>query len=232
MTEPQREAKRVKKPWPTKAAMAQVYSEYLWGGESHDFYSGEGSHLPGLVEPYVEIVSEFLTSFETPITVCDLGCGDFNVGKQLIQHTKKYVAVDIVPELIQRNKKLFEAENLEFHCLDIATDDLPAADCVILKQVLQHISNKEVHQVVKKLAGYKYVIVTEHIPDGEFEPNKDIISGQGTRLKKLSGINLTAPPFYFKAKEGKLLLSIPLEKGKGVVDTRLYHTIHKHLIRS
>ena len=37
--------KRNKQPWPTKAAMTQVYEKYLWGGGGeHDFYSGEGSH--------------------------------------------------------------------------------------------------------------------------------------------------------------------------------------------
>ena len=205
--------------------MQQIYSEHLWGGESHDFYSGEGSHLPEFVDPYMNVVTSFLNSFKKPITVCDLGCGDFNVGKQMVKHTKKYVAIDIVPELIQRNKKKFKAENLEFQCLDIAKDVLPPADCAILKQVLQHISNGEVLQVVKKLVGYKYVILTEHVPDSEFDPNKDIISGQGTRLKKQSGISLTASPFYFKVQEEKLLLSIPLEKGSGVVETRLYRTI-------
>ncbi len=225
MSKENKERKRIKKPWPTKAAMAQVYSEHLWGGEAHDFYSGEGSHVSELVEPYIKVVSTFLNSLDEPITVIDLGCGDFNVGKQLFHYAEKYVAIDIVPALIQRNKELFEAENLEFQCLDIAKDDLPGGDSVILRQVLQHVSNEEVHQIVKKLANYRYVILTEHIPDSEFEPNLDIISGQGTRLKQQSGISLTAPPFNFKAQDERLLLSIPLEKGKGVVETRLYRTI-------
>ncbi len=202
-----------KKTWPTKAAMQQVYSEHLWGGDKFDFYSGEGSHLPELVEPYVRAVSEFLDSFKEPITVCDLGCGDFNVGQQLTEHTKKYIGVDIVPELIQRNKKLFKADNLEFLCLDISKDELPEADCILLKEVLQHLSNAEVLSVVNKLSAYKYVILTEHIPNGEFEPNKNIISGQGTRLKKKSGLNLLKSPFSLKVMEEKQLCSIKTEQG-------------------
>ena len=31
--------------------------------------------------------------------MCDLGCGDFNVGKELVKHAKRYVAVDIVADL-------------------------------------------------------------------------------------------------------------------------------------
>lgn len=214
--------KRIKKPWPTKEAMKQVYEMKLWGGDNSDFYSGSGSHVPEIVKPYIEVVTSFLTSFKSRLTVCDLGCGDFNIGKELVKHTKKYIAVDIVPELIARNKEKFTEDNLEFQCLDIAVDDLPTGNCVLLRQVLQHLSNAEVQSVVSKLYDFKYVILTEHLPDGNFIPNKDIISGQGIRLKKQSGLNLLAPPINFKIKEEKQLLSVSLNDGNGVIVTTLY----------
>jgi 2-polyprenyl-3-methyl-5-hydroxy-6-metoxy-1,4-benzoquinol methylase len=96
--------------------------------------------------------------------MCDLGCGDFNVGQGLVKYTKNYIAVDIVEMLITYNKKNFKQDNLEFHCLDIAVDDLPTGDCVVLRQVLQHLSNVEVQQVLGKLMNFKYVVVTEHLP--------------------------------------------------------------------
>ncbi|WP_324025195.1 class I SAM-dependent methyltransferase [Maribacter sp. BPC-D8] len=211
---------RNKQPWPTKDAMQQVYEKNLWGSGTSDFYSGEGSHKPEIVKPYIETLTAFLTAFENPISVCDLGCGDFNVGKELVSYTKNYIAVDIVPELMERNSEKFKASNLEFQCLDIAKDKLPIADCAIVRQVLQHISNDEVKQVVAKLASYEYVIVTEHLPKGDFTPNKDIISGQGTRLKKHSGINLLLAPFNFKILEESVLLSIADENG--LIVTTLY----------
>lgn len=139
-----------------------------------------------------------------------------------MKHTKKYVAVDIVADLIDRNRATFKAAHLEFHCLDIAVDDLPSGDCALLRQVLQHLSNAEVQDIASKLVDFKYVVVTEHLPEGEFTPNKDIISGQGIRLKKQSGLDLLAPPFNFKVKEEKQLLSVVLDDGKGVVVTTLY----------
>lgn len=217
-----KEPKKTREPWPTKKAMDQVYAMNLWGGKKSEFYSGEGSHLPEIVAPYLEVVSSFLTSFETPLTVCDLGCGDFNVGKELVKYTKKYIAIGIVKNLIEHNKTKFKEENLEFHCLDIAVDELPSGDCVLLRQVLQHLSNTEVQSIVNKLSEYKYVIITEHLPVGDFTPNKEIISGQGIRLKKQSGVNLIAPPFNFKVKEARQLLSISLNDGKGNLVTTLY----------
>ena len=202
--------------------MEQVYEKKLWGGNQTDFYSGEGSHLPEIVNPYLTEVTAFLTSFKNKLTVCDLGCGDFNIGKELATHTAKYIAVDIVPSLIARNKEKFKAPNLEFHCLDIAVDDLPPGDCAILRQVLQHLSNAEIESILKKLTDYKYVILTEHIPEGAFVPNKNIISGQGNRLKKQSGVNLSAPPFNFKVREEIELSAVILQNGKGVIVTTLF----------
>lgn len=214
--------KSIKKPWPTKKAMEQIYEMNLWGGNKIDFYSGEGSHHPELIVPYIAALKAFLSSFKEPLIVCDLGCGDFNVGKELVKYTKQFIAVDIVPNLITRNIEKFKAENLAFHCLDIAKDDLPAGNCVILRQVLQHLSNAEVQQVVKKLSNFKYVILTEHLPEGDFIPNKDIISGQGIRLKKQSGLNLLVPPFNLKVKEEQQLLASKVNNDKGVIITTLY----------
>ncbi|SHJ42831.1 Methyltransferase domain-containing protein [Maribacter aquivivus] len=220
MNKKENKSKRNKKPWPTKDAMQQVYEKNLWGSSTSDFYSGDGSYRSEIVAPYVEALVKFLNAFESPVSVCDLGCGDFNVGKELVKYTKNYIAVDIVPELIERNKQEFKLADLEFQCLDIAVDELPIANCAIVRQVLQHISNDEIKQVVAKLSSYDYVIVTEHVPEGDFVPNIDIISGQGTRLKKQSGINLLLPPFNFKMLEESVLLSV-IDKN-GLIVTTLY----------
>ncbi|RKM91012.1 class I SAM-dependent methyltransferase [Aquimarina sp. BL5] len=213
---------RTKKPWPTKDAMEQIYEKNLWGSNSSLFYSGSGSHDPEIVKPYIDVLISFLGSFKGLLTVCDLGCGDFNIGKELVAHTKRYIAVDIVSELIKHNKEKFKEENLEFHCLDISADALPSGDCVLLRQVLQHLSNVEIHRILSKLTNFKYVILTEHIPEGYFEPNIDIISGQGIRLKKQSGLDVLAPPFNFKVKEEKQLSAIILNNHNGIIVTTLY----------
>lgn len=214
--------KKNKKPWPTKDAMEQVYQMKLWGGNTHDFYSGEGSHHPDFVLPYINAVRGFLQSFTEQLTVCDLGCGDFNIGKQLLPFTQHYIAVDIVDSLIERNKQKFLHSNLTFNCSDIAKDPLPKADCVIIRQVLQHLSNAEITAIVAKLKAYKYIILTEHLPLNNFIANKDLISGQGIRLKKKSGVNLLISPFNLRIKEQTELLSIALNDNKGVIKTFLY----------
>ena len=214
--------KTPKTPWPTKAAMQQVYKMNLWGSNASEFYSGEGSHNPELVNPYIEAIVSFLKTLNTPISVCDLGCGDFNIGSKLFKYTSKYFAIDIVPELIDHNKSNFKANNLSFSSLDIAKDDLPPADCALIRQVLQHLSNAEVQNILNKLQTYKYVIITEHIPTFDFIPNLDIISGQGIRLKKQSGLDVLKAPFNFKVTSQDELLTINLKDGKGKIVTTKY----------
>lgn len=217
-----KKVQNIKKPWPTQRAMIQVYENKLWGTNQAHFYSGEGSHLRCIVAPYVAVVAEFLDSFENRLVVCDLGCGDFNIGKQLVPYAQKYLAVDIVPKLIAYNQITFIEEKIQFSCLDIAKDPLPQADFALIRQVLQHLSNAEITAILKKLKQYRYVMLTEHLPDGNFESNLDIISGQGTRLKKGSGVDILEPPFNFKVKAYTELLSIKLKDDQGVIKTTLY----------
>lgn len=211
----------LKKRWPTKAVMQQIYERSMWGGAEFDFYSGDGSHDLAFVKPYLEVVKDFLNRFEAPLTVCDLGCGDFNVGHQLVNSAKAYIAIDIVDDLIERNKLIYKNENLTFKTLDICKDDLPKADCAVVRQVMQHLSNAEILALVEKLMGYKYVIVTEHLPSFAFEANIDLITGQGNRLKLKSGVNLTSEPFSLKPHKQDVLLKLPVDD-KSMLSTVLY----------
>ena len=214
--------KSKKTPWPTEKAMTQVYENKLWGTNGSAFYSGEGSHDSGLVQPYIQAIQTFLNSFDHKLNVCDLGCGDFNVGKNLVDFTNQYIGVDIVPTLIKHNQSVFKLDGLKFVCLDLAKDTLPSSDCLLVRQVLQHLSNNEISAFIPKLYNYKYVLLTEHIPNHDFVPNKDIISGQGIRIKKKSGVDLLVSPFNYKPKKSHRLLSLPLEGNKGKIETWLY----------
>ena len=214
--------KTPKKHWPTKAVMEQVYNLHLWGGKDSDFYSGTGSHESKIITPYLNAVISFLELHKTSLVVCDLGCGDFNIGKHLTSYTKKYIAIDIVEKLIDRNKQFFQVDNLEFHCLDISKDDIPQGDCIILRQVLQHLSNAEIQNILQKINTYKYIVLTEHLPLGNFSSNEDIIAGQGIRIKKNSGVNILEAPFNFKVKDQQIIDKHVLENNKGVIVTTLY----------
>jgi hypothetical protein len=130
-----------------------------------------------------------------------------------------------VSALIERNIREFSDLAVEFRCVDITADMLPAADVALVRQVLQHLSNASISKVAQKLAEYKYVIVTEHLPTGlEFKPNVDKPTGRKTRLSLGSGVVLGLPPFDFRSHRQTVLCAVPqrLDHIDGVVETRLY----------
>jgi hypothetical protein len=185
---------------------SKIYKEKRWGGGA-DYFSGHGSHLQDHVDPYVTALSEFLGQFPKLLNVVDLGCGDFNVGRQIRGKAANYIACDIVPDLIKRNRQIYSELNVDFRILDMTQEDLPKGDVVLIRQVLQHLSNADIKRVIERLHGYKYLVLTEYVPHGEFIQNIDHITGSYSRLARgiPSGVVLTAPPFNLQVKSEKLI---------------------------
>ena len=197
-----------------KNVMAKIYHEKLWGGRNFDFYSGKGSHSKRVVRPYVKLLNDFLEDNGKDLVVCDLGCGDFNVGQQLVANAKAYIAVDVVEDLIVRNQESFAYPNLTFKQVNLVEDELPEGDVALIRQVLQHLSNADIAIVTEKLKDFKYVFVTEHLPKREFVSNLDKTTGVGTRLSKGSGVVLHDAPFNLSSKSKETLLDISYNKGR------------------
>ena len=183
-----------------------IYEEGRWGtGPDGAYWSGDGSHNPLVVTPYVVRVGAFLASFPAPPDIVDLGCGDFNVGSQLRHLCNRYVACDIVPSLLERNANKYANSGVSFLNLDIVSQPLPPANVALIRQVFQHLSNDHIERVIPKLYQYEWLVVTEHLPKGPFRPNLEKAIGQGIRLGFGSGIVLTEPPFCLAALEQRVL---------------------------
>ena len=179
---------------------SEIYRDGLWGQHPmgfQRFYSGPGSHDPLLINPYVESVSKFLSKFDHKPDVVDLGCGDFNVGSRYRSLCNSYIACDVVPELIEHNRKVFGHLSVDFKVLDLAHDELPLGDIVFVRQVFQHLSNASIKLAVEKIKNtFRYLVLTEHVPSYDaFIPNLDKMSGADIRIDKNSGVVLTKSPF-------------------------------------
>ncbi|NNJ91942.1 MAG: class I SAM-dependent methyltransferase [Gammaproteobacteria bacterium] len=182
----------------SQSLFSEIYQKGYWGSSSQQpFYSGSGSHDKSQTLPYINAVKSLINSLPESPVIIDLGCGDFNIGRQLYSHSQHYHAVDIVPELINYNQQCFKANNLTFKCMNATNEKLPDGDILLIRQVFQHLENNEIKAVLKQASHYPYIIVTEHLPEGTFTPNKDKPTGPDSRLRMKSGVDISAAPFSF-----------------------------------
>ena len=174
---------------------SEIYRSNVWGGTGERFYSGSGSD-DEIAEKYIEAVIEVFEKYRPKIVV-DLGCGDFRVASKFVRPTFRYIGVDVVPELIQHHNERYSNEQIEFRNLDASAEELPDGDICLIRQVLQHLSNFEIAEILRKCEKYRYLIVTEHFPpeNANFTPNLDMPHGADTRLKKNSAVCIDLPPF-------------------------------------
>jgi len=197
-----------------------IYLSQRWGGAEGEFCSGGGTRDERVVEPYLKAVIDWLNATaDGRARVVDLGCGDFTVGSRMIPHCESYVGVDVVKPLIEHHQRQHSRPTVRFEHLNIISDDLPAGDVCLVRQVLQHLSNEEICMILEKLRQYRHAIITEHLPEpSDFvRPNLDKAHGADIRLTANSGVYLEHPPFSVPGDAMKVLLEVPWEGNHGGV---------------
>ncbi len=126
------------------------------------------------------------------ITLLDAPCGDFNWAGPLADAVEHYIGVDIVPALIATNRASHASPRRTFLCRDIVRQHLPAADLVICRDALVHLTTAEIFAALANLrrTGAKYLIATTFVGD---RANEEIATGEWRPL------NLQRPPFSLPA---------------------------------
>jgi SAM-dependent methyltransferase len=179
----------------------EIYRKNLWGGSSGEFFSGRGSR--GVyAQNYAGAIRNFIGENQIR-SVVDLGCGDFQVASMFVDESFQYTGCDVVAELVEHLGRTFGSDTVKFKCVNIVTDELPPGDLCLIRQVLQHLSNAEIKQILGKCGQFRYLIVTEHYPAPALEltPNLDIPHGPEMRLHYNSAVALDKPPFDLKNVE-------------------------------
>lgn len=153
---------------------SDVYERDLWNGGS-----GPGSAPENTVE-YRRFLQEFLDGFDYPVKVVDLGCGDWRIGELMDWSGVDYVGVDVVPEVIEANRRRDTPDNVSFVCLDALVDDLPEGDVLVAKDVLQHWPNADVVRLLDAAEErFTFTVVTNDVSSKSHpaKVNSDIALG-------------------------------------------------------
>ena len=127
-------------------------------------------------------------------SVIDAPCGDFSWMKEVVTSTNIiYRGIDIVPGIIERNRRLHGAPGIIFSCQDIATTPMPLGDLWICRDLLFHLDNRTIANIFRRFLESQvgFFLVTSHLASDVQLPglNSEIKTG-GYRP-----LNLLAPPF-------------------------------------
>lgn len=165
-------------------AFAHIYATNLWG--SDESRSGLGS-----AEDATRLVRAALPEILRAVgatTLLDVPCGDFGWLSHVDLGPVHYTGADIVASLVERNAETFADPRRQFVHLDLTRDPLPAADVVLCRDCLVHLSFANIVLALDniKRSGSTYLLTTTFT---EQTHNEDIDDGDW-RV-----INLERPPF-------------------------------------
>ena len=177
-----------------------IFTGNKWkGAESR---SGKGSDL-SQTRDLIETLPAFLREHGVR-RFLDVPCGDFNWMQHADLSGIDYTGGDIVPGLIEANKR-FARDDVRFMVLDLIEDEHPEADLVMVRDCLVHLSFAHARGAIENIrrSPVRWLLTT-HFP--EATENADIVTGQWRAL------NLERPPFSFPPPRATLVESLaPVE---------------------
>jgi SAM-dependent methyltransferase len=171
------------------AIFGHIYREDHWDGGS-----GIGSAADATA-PYRALLAEVLAADDVQ-TVVDVGCGDWQLGSLVDWSPVQYVGLDVVAEVVERNRTRFGDRGVEFQVADARREALPGGDLLLMKDVLQHWSNADVEAFLQaNLGRYRYCLLTNDVASTHWTGavNQDVLLGEWRTL------DLEAAPFGRRA---------------------------------
>ncbi|AZN37814.1 class I SAM-dependent methyltransferase [Iodobacter ciconiae] len=166
----------------------EIYATNEWGTGS-----GEGS-LPIHTQSYIDFLEQFTLKNKIK-SVLDMGCGDWQFSKNIHWDGIQYQGYDVVKSVVSYNQQHYTAPNIRFQQYSGNPDDLPNAELIIAKDVLQHLSNQSIECFIKNMTRYPYALITNCVNPGAITINHDINTGDFRYL------DLRLAPFHLSARE-------------------------------
>lgn len=165
----------------------QAFRSNLWGGTSR---SGPGSS--GKQTARVEAALPGILDRLHVRRLLDVPCGDFSWMSRVDLRGASYVGGDLVPEIIAENRERYSHPDRVFLQLDVISSELPAADLLLCRDCLVHLSHSDVLAALENIiSGEIAWLLTTTFPDER--ENVDIVTGDWRP------IDLTKEPFNLPA---------------------------------
>ena len=191
-----------------------IYKDRFWGRNAE----GEGTSGSGSTLAATEVYRTYLQAFlkQNKIrSVVDAGCGDWEFSKAIDWSGIDYKGYDVVEDVIAKNKARHTKPNVRFFTANIVTENLPPADLLISKHVVQHLPNADVAKFFEQLPKYRHVLLTNTVSATTLSgQNRDIAIGAFRHFDP------TKPPFELPGAK-------PLTWWDGLSMQQVVHLIRK-----
>lgn len=164
----------------------RIYDENLWGDRESVSGGGSGMSATDAIRRELPVLLEQYGIR----SLLDAPCGDFHWMQHLAWTLDRYVGVDIVRDLIDRNARLYGNERIQFSCADIVVDRLPEADAVLCRDCFIHLPTGLIRAALAnfRASRIRFLLLTN---DRDVETYQDIPIGSFRR------VNFLRPPFSF-----------------------------------
>ena len=172
----------------TEGVFTGIYNHSGWGKNEEGIgFSGAGSTLAN-TRGYIAFIQDFIKTNNIH-SVVDAGCGDWTFSKMIQWGDVEYLGVDVVKSVIDENVLKYSTDKIHFRHINMLQYELPVADLLICKDVLMHLSNRDIFFFLKAIKKFKHCLFTNNIQGVQL--NFDIARGEYRPL------DLTAYPFFF-----------------------------------
>lgn len=171
---------------------ASMGEEFALAYKTGRWHHGSGSgSSPANTAGYRAFLAAFLRA-NSIRSVLDIGCGDWQFSRLIDWAGITYTGVDVVPAVIGCNWARYARPQVRFEHGDVLNGyQLPAADLVLCKDLLQHWPDAAVAELGVRLAGRR-ALLTSDLANGSHED-----TGPGGYRP----LDLAAPPFSWPVRE-------------------------------
>lgn len=176
----------------------QIYKKSSWASDSTSPKSGPGS-TPNNAKIYVEFVQQIISKYKVK-SVIDVGHGDWAMWNNFDFEGTHYTGIEISANVHNYVKPKFTSKNKSFILKDIIRDQtIPEADLVICKDVLQHLNNNNVLNLLKLFSNCSLIIIcNDFYTSMKFNEFMRCHFQIRTRLNNLLNFK---NPFYFQVRK-------------------------------
>ena len=179
-----------------------VYDTKSWGDGVSVPLSGGGSD-PDVARPYVNFVRQAISDFGIR-SVVDIGHGDWTMWRDYRFPNISYFGIDVVSSLSTKNTELFGSEHIKFVSGNVMEIELPNADMAISKEVLQHLSNDNVMQILKKLDKYQFLILSNAMHVNSISARLRFIPARIAARSRIRAMRERQNPFFLVRRKNNI----------------------------